>query len=381
MKRRLLSILLLLAICISIIPQVAAQDSESQEELPYYDPEAAAAYAVANWATGVGQCAQFVCTCLGVGGIVVPNDYNYYAWNEPRYWGGQLGVYFTNPFICSGALLKWLSGRYEVVADPPFDEYRVGDVIFMGAGRPDGHTGIITGFDGDWPLFSAHNKAACNRKVGSDVNYLVKVAPRGPELCEDTEGCAGNVFKDMPKATHWSHEPIDYVYQNGLFLGTTDNTFSPKNTMTRAMLVTVLWRMNGNQEEFAQPFNDVPEGCWCDKQIAWAAANGIVDGMGNGEFQPDSPVTREQVATILLRYTLAYGTDSKERSDFASFVDGDTVSDWAVDALQWAVAQKIVAGAEEDGSLWIHPRYYATRAEVAALIMRFVGQFAAPSNP
>ena len=174
-------------------------------------------------------------------------------------------------------------------------------------------------------------------------------------------------FRDLDDCPNkWYHEPIDYVYANGLMNGVGDRLFEPEGTMTRAMMVTVLYRMAGSPEYTeSSTFTDVASGQYYSTAIAWAQANNIVDGVGEGRFAPHEPVTREQIATILWRYE---GKQSAS-ADMSKFNDAGTISNYAREAMAWAVDQGLYIG--DAGNL--KPTTPATRAEFAMLIMRYRG--------
>ena len=174
-------------------------------------------------------------------------------------------------------------------------------------------------------------------------------------------------FTDVPK-DEWYVGAVEYAVQNGLMNGVGDGKFAPEGSMTRAMLVTVLWRYEGAPETGKNPFTDVPNGQWYTDAVAWAAANGIVGGVGNNKFDPEGKITREQMATILYRYAEKKGIDTGKRGDLSAFPDGGKVASWAKNAVQWAVAEKIINGS--DGKLL--PQGDATRAQVATILMRFI---------
>ena len=146
------------------------------------------------------------------------------------------------------------------------------------------------------------------------------------------------------------------------------NTFEPNTAMTRAMLVTVLWRYAGQPNEGTNNFTDVKSDQWYTDAVAWAAHNGIVGGVGNNKFDPNGNITREQMAAILYRYANSNGIDTSARADLSSFPDGNKVSSYANDAIRWAVAEGLINGS--DGKLM--PQGNATRAQVAAILMRFI---------
>ena len=174
-------------------------------------------------------------------------------------------------------------------------------------------------------------------------------------------------FRDLDDCPYkWYHEPIDYVFANGLMNGVGDRRFAPEGTMTRAMMVTVLYRMAGSPEHTeSSTFTDVASGRYYSTAIAWAQANNIVDGVGKGKFAPDAPVTREQIATILWRYE---GKQSAS-ADMSKFKDAGTISNYAREAMAWAVDKGLYIG--DAGNL--KPTTPATRAEFAMFIMRYRG--------
>ncbi|MGN1307256.1 MAG: S8 family serine peptidase [Faecousia sp.] len=173
-------------------------------------------------------------------------------------------------------------------------------------------------------------------------------------------------FVDVPEDA-WYADAVDYVARNGLMEGVGNDRFDPEGEMTRAMLVTVLWRYAGKPKASGHPFTDVPAGQWYSTAIAWAAENGVVNGTSATEFSPEVPVTREQMVAILFRYANSQKLDTGARADLSAFSDADKVSAYAKDAMQWAVEEKIINGS--DGMLL--PQESATRAQVAAILMRY----------
>ena len=178
-------------------------------------------------------------------------------------------------------------------------------------------------------------------------------------------------FTDVP-AGSWYYGAAAYAYNNGLFAGTTATTFAPDMTMTRAMLVSVLWRLAGEPApKGANTFDDVPDGTWYTDAVTWAAENGVVAGIGNGRFDPDGSVTREQTAVILFNYAQSKGYDVSARADLSAFPDAGSVSDWAKDALADAVALGLISGASNGGQTYLEPQGSATREQVATILMEF----------
>ena len=178
-------------------------------------------------------------------------------------------------------------------------------------------------------------------------------------------------FADVtPEA--WYYGSVRDACNCRLFNGVGEDRFDPEGTMTRAMLVTVLWRQSGAPvDEPVNPFSDVPAQTWYTDAVCWAAKNKLAEGVGGGRFAPDSPVTREQFVTILHR--LNGKPEPKETVDESRFADFGKVSDWALDAMRWAVSSGIVEGSKQaDGTLLVNPGAHATRAQGAALLMRYI---------
>lgn len=193
----------------------------------------------------------------------------------------------------------------------------------------------------------------------------------GTQPCDGGAQCPGRGFIDMPGPGDWSHEGIDYAVAHGLFVGTSDTTFSPTGAMTRAMLVSVLWRMEGEPAHTDRnPFTDVGTD-WYTDGVLWAAEHDIVAGIGDGRFDPNGDVTREQIAAILCRYTLWKGRSADARADLSVFPDAGDVSDWAYDSLAWANAEDLISGCMIGSISYLKPLDNATRAQVAAILMRY----------
>ena len=192
-------------------------------------------------------------------------------------------------------------------------------------------------------------------------------------LACDGTGCPGSGFADMPRPGNWAHAGIDFALSNGLFNGTSATTFAPSGDMTRAMLVTVLWRLDGTPAPAGENgFSDVPAGKWYTKAVTWAAENGVVNGVGSGRFDPEGRVTREQIAAILFRYAQKKGCDTAARAELAAFPDGGDVSRYAREALSWANAAGLVNGTNTPQGVRLDPKGNATRAQVATILMRYV---------
>ncbi len=198
------------------------------------------------------------------------------------------------------------------------------------------------------------------------VNVSFKKSGGGDEPAHD---CPSKDFIDFdPNA--WYHESVDYAVANGLMKGTSPITFEPGTTTTRAMIVTILWRLEGEPTVNAvNPFDDVVNGAWYTDAIVWAAANGIVEGYGEGKFGPNGEITREQLATMLYRYAKYKGYDVSAAANLNGYTDAGSISSWALAAIKWANAEGLVNGRT---ATTIVPQGKANRAETAAIFMRFI---------
>ena len=177
-------------------------------------------------------------------------------------------------------------------------------------------------------------------------------------------------FLDVSR-TDWFYYDVRYVCENGLMNGTSRNRFSPYGTATRGMLVTILYRMENEPRCFGSAaFSDVKPGAYYEKAVVWASQNNIVSGYTDGTFRPDAPVTREQLASILYRYTLYRGQDvsAGETTSLTGYGDAQAVSSYALPAMRWACGTGILQGA--NGKL--NPSGLATRAQLAAMLHRYL---------
>lgn len=175
-------------------------------------------------------------------------------------------------------------------------------------------------------------------------------------------------FDDVPQNI-WFASGVQFAAEQGLFTGVSANEFAPYDPMTRAMLVTVLHRLDGADASGTNSFTDVLNGKWYTNAIAWASANGIVEGLSGNRFAPNAPIAREQLAAILFRYAKACGYDVSARAELTAYADSAQVSTWAGDAMRWAVAAGLISGRS---GAQLAPKGEATRAEVAVILMNFV---------
>ena len=204
--------------------------------------------------------------------------------------------------------------------------------------------------------------------VSVEASFKEKKAdqPDEPPVPGTHDNCPSEPFKDVDTSL-WYHEGIDYVIANGLMKGIADDAFAPDATTTRAMIVTILYRLENEPAAEAASFRDVEAGSWYEAAVNWAAANGIVNGYDADTFAPTDEITREQIAAILYRYANFKGQDVSQTGDLSRFTDSGSVSDWAKDAMAWAVGAELVNGMSETTLV---PQGSATRAQVATLMMR-----------
>lgn len=187
----------------------------------------------------------------------------------------------------------------------------------------------------------------------------------------NSDHCPSKAFTDLD-AKAWYHEGVDYALMNGLMNGVGGGKFEPDGQLTRAQLVTVLYRAAGEPDTGKQvnPFTDVADDTWYTKAVIWAANNGIVNGVAKNTFAPDDSITREQIATMLYRYA---GAEAAKEDKLSAFPDAAKVSDWAKEALNWAVASGLINGvADANGTANLEPQATATRAQIATILMRWL---------
>lgn len=176
-----------------------------------------------------------------------------------------------------------------------------------------------------------------------------------------------NPFTDV-KPSDWFYDPVEYAITNGLFYGTSDTIFAPNDTMTRAMLVTVLWRSAGSPVAGETPFTDVKAEQWYSDAVTWAAQNNIVSGIGNGLFAPNAEITREQMAVMLYNYSKHIDVKLPQKRS-GTFMDETLISPWAKEAVAAMYAAEIINGKDQNN---FDPQGDATRAEVATMMRNFL---------
>ena len=166
----------------------------------------------------------------------------------------------------------------------------------------------------------------------------------------------------------WYAQAAAYTLEHGILSGTEPDTFSPEETLTRAMAVQMVYAMDGKPNIGSHTYGDVDPDAWYNDAVAWACSKHVMYGYQEGRFFPDEPITREQLSLILYNYAKLYHYNTLVRSDLSAFADGDTTSSWAEQSMSWAVASGLMTGRE--GNM-LHPGSSASRAEIAQIMTNF----------
>ena len=201
----------------------------------------------------------------------------------------------------------------------------------------------------------------------------IKKAVKDGDDCDGTasHNCPSLKFSDLD-VTKWYHSDTDYVIANGIFKGTTQTTFAPHSSITRAMMITVLYRAEGEPEVTGKAtFTDIDTDTYYAKAVIWGQQNGIIKGYSETEYAPEQPILREQIAAIMHRYAIYKGYDVSigESTNILSYDDSDSISEYAISAMQWAVGSGMIKGRSEST---LNPKEYAERVEIAAMLHRFI---------
>lgn len=246
-----------------------------------------------------------------------------------------------------------LSGQTVTITPKPDEGYTVDKVTVTDAdGKP-----VEVSPNGDGTYCFTQPSGAVTITVTFKVLTDVSECPRDAS-------CPMSGYTDLNMG-EWYHDGIHYCLDEGLMDGVDAGMFAPNATTSRAMIVTILWRLQASPEvEATETFTDVSPDAWYAKAIAWAVAEGVADGYGEGLFGPNDAITREQLAAMLWRYA----GSPEAGGDLSAFADGDDTSDWAQQAMSWAVAQGLITGVDSDR---LDPKGQATRAQTATILMRF----------
>lgn len=224
-----------------------------------------------------------------------------------------------------------------------------------------------TADSGEWYALY-YNDSAYWREAYLAGNCSLKV---NPKPIPHNVSCPSAKFKDAPKQSNWAHEGIDFVVSRGLFSGTDATHFEPETPMTRAMLVTVLWRYCGSPSGYTASFADLKEN-WYKSAVSWAASNGIVNGVSKTKFAPNDAITREQLAAIMKRFSDYRGKFTGVSTSLDYYPDASQISSYARVPMQWALASGLIAGTRIGWQTYLDPKGKATRAQVATILMRYI---------
>lgn len=236
-----------------------------------------------------------------------------------------------------------------------------GDVLELGT--------VIEALGHTWSEWEVTTEADCTHEGVETRTCSVCGCTETRAIPVDPDNCASSAYADV-KPGAWYHEGVDYVVANGIMNGTSATTFAPNGSVTRAMIVTILYRMAGEPsvEGLECGFTDVAADTWYTNAVVWASNSGITSGTSATTFAPNANVTRQELVTFLYRYD---GAEVPEVDYLAEFADADQVGVWFVDAMNWAVAEGIISGTEDNGVVTLNPKGGATRAQVATIIMRY----------
>lgn len=197
----------------------------------------------------------------------------------------------------------------------------------------------------------------------------------GSAVCPGGAACPSFRFRDVPAPSNWAHEGIDYCVRHGLMSGFDATTFSPDTVSTRAQIVMILYNLSGDTTDYSKyyvPFTDVRPGTWYYNAVAWGYDKDIVSGMSATTFAPDGLITREQMAVLLYGYTEKYAPAYLGgAASLNGFPDAASVSNWAYAAMSWAVGNGLISGIASNGADYLAPSGGATRAQIAAIMMRY----------
>ena len=276
--------------------------------------------------------------------------------NEPTYrpeidddGNGDVSVYPTKPE----------AGDTVTIRPDPDKGYEVDDVIVTDEnGRP---IRVTDNGDGTYSFKQPDGKVEITvtfKEIGAD--------------CERDYTCLMYGYTDLDRYA-WYHDGVHFCLENDLMNGVSDNLFAPGSTTTRAMIVTILWRLEGEpMVNYAMDFSDVAANMWYTEAIRWAASEGIVEGYGD-TFGPNDPITREQMAAIMWRYAKYRGYDVSvgENTNILSYDDAFDVAEWAIPAMQWACGAGLINGVESGRAVYLKPADNTTRAQAAAILHRF----------
>ena len=249
-------------------------------------------------------------------------------------------------------------GEKVTITVTPDEAYKLDDLSVTAGGK---EVTLTAGGDGTFSF----------TMPSADVKITATFA-EDPDWSEPEEPATdvSDIFIDVaPNA--WYKDAVQYAYDSGLMTGVSANEFAPEATTTRAMIVSMLARLEGVESAESAGFSDVSDSDWYATAVNWAAASGITSGTGDGNFSPNTAITREQLAAILMNYAQYKGQDVSARATLDTYNDATAISSWANDVMSWAVAEGLISGVTADT---LQPQGAATRAQVAAILQRFLSE-------
>ena len=249
-------------------------------------------------------------------------------------------------------------GEKVTITVSPDEAYKLDDLSVTAGGK---EVALTAGGDGTFSF----------TMPSADVRITATFA-KDPDWTEPEEPVTdvSDLFIDVaPNA--WYKDAVQYAYDSGLMTGVSANEFAPEQTTTRAMIVSMLARLEGVESAESAGFTDVAANDWYATAVNWAAASGITSGTGDGNFSPNTAITREQLAAILMNYAQYKGQDVSARATLDTYNDAAAISSWANDVMSWAVAEGLLTGVTNDQ---LQPQGNATRAQVAAILERFLAE-------
>lgn len=254
-------------------------------------------------------------------------------------------------------------------ADGTWQGYKVsskGACLHTGYGTTENTVPATCGADGRVDTICSN----CGDVIATEV-----IPATGSAVCPGGAACPSFRFRDVPAPSNWAHEGIDYCVRHGLMSGFDATTFSPDTVSTRAQIVMILYNLSGDTTDYSKyyvPFTDVKPGTWYYNAVAWGYDKDIVAGMTPTTFAPDGLITREQMAVLLYGYTEKYAPAYLGgAASLNGFPDAASVSNWAYAAMSWAVGNGLISGIASDGADYLAPSGGATRAQIAAIMMRY----------
>ena len=249
-------------------------------------------------------------------------------------------------------------GEKVTITVSPDEAYKLDDLSVTAGGK---EVALTAGGDGTYSF----------AMPSADVKISATFA-EDPDWTEPEEPATdvSDIFLDIA-ANAWYKDAVQYAYAGGLMTGVSANEFAPEATTTRAMIVSMLARLEGVESAESAGFTDVAADDWYATAVNWAAASGITSGTGDGNFSPNTAITREQLAAILMNYAQYKGQDVSARAMLDTYSDATAISSWANDVMSWAVAEGLISGVTADT---LQPQGAATRAQVAAILQRFLSE-------